>query len=857
MLNLAVTQRAQYLDPNGVPYSGARLSFLDVNTGFLKSIYADPDSVTELTNPIILDIGGYVPESGVFYGDGNYSIKLEKLDNPGEPIPTYSQVWHMPNVPGTAISATGAGLSYVYLESVEDIQNLPLGTYDYVYAFNYYSNNNDKGGGWFKWEPASTATTNLGTIFALSASPSIGRFIRKYEGNITTAMFGCCPNRGVNMSSRITQAATWAISNSQTLEFENGTIEIDGTVIITACDVQINAGFKFTRLTPLATSVLRFTDCNVDVQQITEAIAYNGDATSYIQFYGDINFKLYPAWFGAVGNGVFDDFTAFYTASLSDGVIQIVRAYKITAAGALGTPTLTLERVRLVGAGFINNGITSITVFNCSGDGDALNNFRSTDNELTGWTFNFIGHAQWFMNLTPSANLLLALQQTALTKKMLIWDYPDTFVLPSGAYDLNVQFTNEVKFGTLLTIQTDGQYIGNIVAGTYQIFTEVVEKSLALPHCFVQWWGGGAISSAVTNTRAIDNAINSAGGFSYGIVDGNGERMDLGSNISYSSSRNVIIQNVELSSAGITLQFDGTNDVQIRNSKINNVQTSTATSIKLINVEFDGNTTESLLFGGVNISVINCEFTSYASITFGTSAVSNSVVIVGNTFGNIIVNLYTGSKTNSFSGNTINSWQRRAGTADQNVIVINGGSHTSICNNTLTAIDTSIADQDTYLMKFIGLGEIVQGLVCTDNNFYVNQTETQPITAGSDWFTCTASGYATYGHDAIVKDNINTGGQTRGLSSYKIDRATHYQIGKSNVQGTVFVNFFWGIFPYREQLTNIIVSPQKSDGSNVVVDGIIASGGLYQCTIHLTRDGDGNDYRNFGFLASCARNVLR
>jgi len=43
-LNLAVAQRAQYFDNDGVPLSQGRVTFYEVGSStILKSIYADPD----------------------------------------------------------------------------------------------------------------------------------------------------------------------------------------------------------------------------------------------------------------------------------------------------------------------------------------------------------------------------------------------------------------------------------------------------------------------------------------------------------------------------------------------------------------------------------------------------------------------------------------------------------------------------------------------------------------------------------------------------------------------------------------------------------------------------------------------
>ena len=465
-LNLAVAQRAQYFDNDGIPLSQGRVTFYEVGSStILKSIYADPDGVTSLDSQLLLDIGGFVPATGVFYEAGNYSIKVERRTNPEGVVPEYALAYFMPNVPGSSVSSAINTSRIVYVESVEAMANLEPNSYDYVYCFNYYTSNIDNGGGWFRWVPSSTATTDLGMIFSLSASAN-GRNFRMYDGNVKSSYYGVTPNRGVNMGSRIAQASIWAVAKSETLELVSGDIEIDGTITVQSCDVQINAGFSFDRLTALTTSVLRFNQCNVNVLQVNEEIAVSTDSTHYVQFEGDDNFKLYPAWWGAVGDNTTDDYSAFTASNNSDGIHQIVRGYKLTGSVA---PTLTLDSVHLVDNGFINNNIISLTINACSSTEEAYNNFRATSGDFANYIFNFVGYAKWFFDTTCSDTQLSTLR-TALTSKNLIWDRPTTYTL-SPLVDNTEYFVNQVRFGTLLNF-TSKINIGLIDAGQYKIFAE-------------------------------------------------------------------------------------------------------------------------------------------------------------------------------------------------------------------------------------------------------------------------------------------------------------------------------------------------------------------------------------------------
>jgi len=72
-LNLAVTQRAQYFYTDGRPLANGRITYMETDAVTLKKVYADPNGTTLLSSVLLLDIGGFVPESGVFY-DGVLSF---------------------------------------------------------------------------------------------------------------------------------------------------------------------------------------------------------------------------------------------------------------------------------------------------------------------------------------------------------------------------------------------------------------------------------------------------------------------------------------------------------------------------------------------------------------------------------------------------------------------------------------------------------------------------------------------------------------------------------------------------------------------------------------------------------------
>jgi hypothetical protein len=750
-LKLAVAQRAQYLDNNGDPLSEGRVTYYDQGTTTEKAIFADPDGNVQLSNPLVLDVGGFVPNSGVFYSEGNYSIRVESRTNPDGLIPTYALEYMMPNVPGSDISGIDGNANVAYVNSVQDLINLTPNEYDYVFCFNYYADNIDKGGGWFRWLSSSTATTDLGMIFATSASMAVGRFIRMYESNVLTSYYGVLPNRSTNMASRIQQATTWAVARGETLEFVSGRIDIDGTVTVGVCDVQIDAGFSFRRLTPAVTSILRFNECNVSVLQDTESIADSTDSTHYVQFEGDLNFELNPAWWGAVGDGTTDDFSALSACSNSDGIVQIIKGYKIV--GNVVSPMITFDKVHLIGNGFINSGIALLTINACTSTENAYNNFRSLSGDFLNYAFNFVGYAKWFFDTTCSDDQLSTLRD-ALTSKNLIWDRPITYTL-SPLVDNQEYFVNEVKFGTLLNF-TSGVNIGLINAGQYRIFSVGSSVPSAINNKVLgAWFGVSVFSSEAENAEGIQKAVI---GSANGTVDFGGARVEVGATVAIPTNTNgVTIKNlyVNVNGASVPALSFTNSDVTIFDSKIEGVGTDASCNIKIINCEIIFSSSSqgiTLLCETIEVRGTKLGFSGGAGWTgvvklgsVATKATTESVIYIGNSSEGGRFEFTTGTSTNIISDNTFNGLALASGAVDESFIIVNGGSYTTIKDNNIKGVESATATAVGTFIEFVGSGESVKGLDCENNYNY-----TSAVGSTQKWNAYKVSGYANDGHEARV-----------------------------------------------------------------------------------------------------------
>ena len=760
-LNLAVAQRAQYFDNDGIPLSQGRVTFYEVGSStILKSIYADPDGVTSLDSQLLLDIGGFVPATGVFYEAGNYSIKVERRTNPEGVVPEYALAYFMPNVPGSSVSSTINTSRIVYVESVEAMANLEPNSYDYVYCFNYYTSNIDNGGGWFRWVPSSTATTDLGMVFSLTASAN-GRNFRMYDGNVKSSYYGLTPNRGVNMGSRIAQASIWAVAKSETLELVSGEIEIDGTITVQSCDVQINAGFSFDRLTALTTSVLRFNQCNVNVLQVNEDIAVSTDSTHYVQFEGDENFKLYPAWWGAVGDNTTDDFTAFSASANSEGVHQIIRGYKLVGTVS---PMLILDRVHLVDNGFINNGIAVLTINACSSTEEAYNNLRAVSGDFANYIFNFVGYAKWFFDTTCSDTQLSTLR-TALTSKNLIWDRSTTYTL-SPLVDNTEYFVNQVRFGTLLNF-TSKINIGLIDAGQYRIFAETsLAPGYLNEKVLGAWFGVSKFSSNAVNEAGIKNAIEASEDCT---VDFGGGKVKVGASVAISANTdNVTIKNlfVEVNGSAVPALTFTNSSIEIIDSQIEGVETDATCNISLNNCKMVfSNVAQDVTLLGVNVSVKNCEFGSSTWTGLLNISGTNRTIFDNNTVEGGYIEIYISgvSSLNSISANHFDNIKRiGTGSTEQSYLVVRGGDKLTCNDNTFSAVNnpSSIGDFNQIEFRGYNVTDVIDSLVCIGNSFTAEMISVTPIRATI---------YADTGHNAIVHSNTSSTLQS-------IPRATRHQI---------------------------------------------------------------------------------
>ena len=753
-LNMAVNQRPQYLDLNGNPLSMGRVTYFDVGTQIEKSVFADPEGTTELANPLLLDAGGFVPVSSVFYGEGDYTVRVEYVVNPGDSIPVYAEEYEIPRVVGTATPAIVGNV--VEIEAVEDLINLDMGSNIFVRCSQYYDRSEyDFGGGLFKWYSASTAGTDLGMVFAYSGN-AVGRFFRIGDGvSVKTSWYGVTSNTGSSMNNRILQAASYCNADRPTLEFTEGLLEVVGDLAVTSSSIHINQGVRFKKFdTELAYNVI-FDGQSLTSDSIDSSLVNSVAGDENVTFLNP-RVKTYPEWWGTVSFG--DDYTAFFNMQGSLAQLQIKNPYTLTGVGSPSS-NIVLPNIKLLEGGYIVNDIDSLTINKCVSEEDASYSFRTTDNDYSNYVFNFVGHGQWFMDSTMDDTHASSVLD-AVTTNHMIWDKPGIYEIDKFG-SLNKVYTHQVSPGSYFKM-TAGGNIGSIDAGLYRIF----EADSTVPshvNTIVKgaWFGAERWASSPTTTAGIVNAIKAA---EDGTVDFGGVRLTSTSAAVITSVGPVTIKNLNVT-------FNGTGTIiQLVDSickfvdcKLDSFSSDATSEVEFINSDFvfDIHGYDMTVLG-TDIKFTGCRFSSNQASNTGTitigsvasSATTEHVVFNDNIQVGGRLYITTGTKSNEINYNRLDGFSRHTEIGTQSLMIVRNAVNTTIIGNTISCLYDGIVADETIFISFVGISSnIVTGLRCVDNNFNLTTT----TGANQHWKSFSASGFANEGHVARVSNNIFNG----------------------------------------------------------------------------------------------------
>tara|TARA_R110001599_G_scaffold2627_6_gene14234 strand:+ start:3597 stop:6176 length:2580 start_codon:yes stop_codon:yes gene_type:complete len=750
--------RARFFDNNGNPLSNGRVSFYEAGTTTLKTIYTDITQTTPAQNPALLDADGYVRDQGIWLGGGRYKFKLEEAttDNPDvNENADFALLWTMDNIEGASVLNSGE-LSTVVVATIADMVNLTAGEYSLVYVAGYWAEN-DGGGGWFNYDPNDIEPNNGGTVIAPSGSPTIGRYLRNLENwEVSVQYFGATSTAPVVVGSYCQNALTWCLANDRTLVFPADTYTFGSS--------QTFQG----NLTIKVKEHAVFTSEGVSIQIfLTPSILEVEGKTNHL---GD-NLELYfapttpttfrPEHWGAVGFGGDSDadFKGFINADgkYADSILVLSGDYEVNVP--VGNPTVSFSTQRM----HIELGATLTTDLEFN-----IGSYTFADNLNSVWTFpknrlkslaDPVLYLDHFAIVTPISDADFTYFKDAVTdmgsrhgsfKLLTGGDYPVFGITATPLYSMDLF----IKVGNNITAVSESE-LPRIVNGDNDfniLDANGANIKLSNNRHSVVWWGASSSTNSAITKIGIANAIQSASlSSSLGLVTGNNENLTLVSENLTITNPNVELRDFKFSNtSGFGIIFVN-GIVKGFNCSFVGLQGTTGSNYSFESCKISGDSNTTLSADILEFS--RCKFTLNSSNTVTLQGVEE-LYYEGNRSSSGRFNFTTGSSTNVISNNRFNGLVRvGSGIEDQSMIILNGGSNTTITNNITNGVDAQVLTANNYVIEFVGLGQSVSNLVCKDNNFSAST-----IGTGQQWRGILVGGYANDGHSANVTENTIAGG---------------------------------------------------------------------------------------------------
>ena len=687
--------RAQHFDINGNPLDSGRLIFFSAGTETLKEVYSGIDQTTPAPNPHVLDAGGFVQDGGLWLGEGNYKVQVQKSDGAGGWVDLYAPI---DNVAGSDFYANQDQTTVTTIQDMRDSTATGI-----VTVLGYYSQG-DLGGGTFYWDSTSTATDDGGIVLARTGG-GVGRYIRQFNSaTVIPQWWGAVPNdNSLNVAGNFSNANLYAEQNDLLLQVSGGEYWINGSFFLAGDTeflkdtefrgtgtVTISGSFKCEQLTKIVT----FGEVNLVNESLTPSV---------------------PEWWDCSGDGVTDDIQAFNICiSNTTNSIRIVGDYLLDSTGGSVSNKLIFD-----GGSIVFGNTTSFAI-----TGEYENPKLRGDFVGLAFIAGDVFRSSWFFDagIISVSNYDEVLGAIANPTGKWIWDtnteFQSDYTLANAneiehKFDRPIILNANVKFGRIdehstYCFQPQGNGTAFVVDGDLQ----------------ARWFGVWESSINITETaQAIENAINSLQSGQW--LDFGDNSITLDSTVLPSQTGEIRLKNGVLVGE---VQLQGTlyaRDFSVQNIGGDGLTTIATNPIEISGGTWDGNT----VLTGDYINCSGATFKDSVDFTFGDG--TSESLITGNDFEEVTI---TTSDTLAYGQITNNHFDN---------LIVNQPTYLKISDNYFSRESASA-------LPFITLNattsnKVVESLII-EKNFFAYLTTPSAMIAVTGTFAST-------GHLAFIGNN--------------------------------------------------------------------------------------------------------
>ncbi len=823
--------RARFFDNNGNPLSNGRVSFYEAGTTTLKTIYTDITQTTPAPNPALLDAEGYVRDQGIWLGGGRYKFKLDTaiVDNPDvNENADFAELWTMDNIEGASVLNSGE-LSTIVVATIADLRGLTAGEYSLVYVAGYWVEN-DGGGGWFNYSPNENEADNGGTVISPNGSPATGRYLRNLENwEVSVQYFGATSTAPVVVGTYCQNALTWCLDNDRSLVFPADNYTFGSSQTFQGnLTIRVKENAVFTSEGTAIQITLSPTTLNVE----GKTNHLGDDVELYLTPTTPTTFR--PEHWGAIGDGSISDadFKGFINADgrYGDSILVLSGDYVVNVPVGNLTTSFSTQRMHIE----LGATLTTDLEFN-------IGSYTFAENLNSAWTFakdrlKSLGDPILYLNhfavVTPISDTDFDYFKDAVTaigtrhgsfKLLTGGSYPVLGITATPSYSMDLF----IKVGNKISAVTDSELprLTNGVNDFDILDVNGADIQFSNNAHSILWWGASTTSTGTSQLDGVKKALECASlGSNRGVVYGNNEVLSLTSSLS-APTLNVELRDLEISITSGSTFNSASSDIVVSNCRLTGVSFTNCTSVVLENSRFFGSTSHVVTSDIIEVS--RCNFVMNASESLTLNA-TDELYYEGNRSNSGRFIFTTGSSTNVISNNRFNGFVRSgAGTEDQSMVTINGGSNTTISSNILASVATANVSSESYFVEFVGSANVVQSLSVVSNSFFYNDS----VGINERWSLFQVGSYANVGHLAKITNNSVSNNLNNTKSrKYIIGTEERFSDGLLSAPDGGIDFEYKGIFPFKAE-PSFVNACNNLNNATYNLSNITAVGGKFTTNI--------------------------